>query len=424
MKRTLIPLFLTLAGISIMNAQPQAQPYQIMITPDHADWCYTHGEKPVMRVSVLKDNVPLRNAHVHCAMAPDDMPPFWQRDTILSEGTATFTLPAAKEPGFVSLDVAMKDNPGYYGRCRVAVDPFKIKPTVKAPDDFMEFWENAISENRELDLDPKMTLIPEKCTSKSLAYNISFQNYRKGGRIYGALSVPRETGSYPALLVVPGAGARPYGPCTDAADQGVIRLDIGIHGVPVDLPSNFYSELLNGPLLGYVSQGIDSRDDFYYKRVVLGCLRAVDFLKQLPQCDTTRIAVKGESQGGFLATATAALTPGLKGVAVYHPALSDMEGYRHNRAGGWPHRLRNDSTESHRITASYYDTANFAPYVTAPVYFVVGYNDNVVPPTTSMSVYNSYKSPKEIHAIPIAEHWVYRENRHDAWDWIKQKLSK
>lgn len=424
MNKSLILLLLASAFVPGANAQPQVKPYEIKITPDHADWCYGLGDKPVLRVSVLKDNAPVRNAHVKCAIARDAMPVEWQCDTILKDGTATFTLPASKEPGFIALDVAMADNPDYYGRCKVAVDPFKIKPTVKAPDDFMEFWQNAVSENRKLDLDPKMTLIPDRCTSRSLAYNISFQNFRKGSRIYGVLTVPCDPGTYPALLVVPGAGARPYYPVTDAADQGVIRLDIGIHGVPVNLPYNFYSELVNGPLYGYMSLGLDSRDDYYYKRVVLGCLRAVDFLKQLPQCDTTRIAVKGESQGGFLATATAALTPGLKGLVVYHPAMSDQEGYTHGRAGGWPHRLRNDSIEEHRKTINYYDTANFAPYVEAPIYFVVGFNDNVVPPTTSMAVYNSYKAPKEIHTIPIAEHWVYRENRHYAWDWIKNRLAQ
>lgn len=39
-------------------------------------------------------------------------------------------------------------------------------------------------------------------------------------------------------------------------------------------------------------------------------------------------------QGGFLALATAALSPDIKAAAVYHPAMADMEGYLHGRAGG------------------------------------------------------------------------------------------
>lgn len=402
--------------------QPRVQPVEIIITPDHPDWVYSVGETPQMDVTVLRANVPVKNAAVTYSISRDMMPVLCEADTILTDGKARFTIPALSEPGFIGLQVSMKDSPGYYGRCKVGVSPECLKPTVSSPEDFTKFWQEAISANNKVEMLPEMTLIPEKCTAKSEAWHISFQNLRQGARIYGMLSVPKGDGPFPALLVVPGAGARPYSPVTNASDEGVIRLDIGIHGVPVDLPNRFYSELVNGPLRDYMAIGIDNPDSYYYKRVVLGCLRAVDFLKSLPQCDTTRIAVKGESQGGFLALATAALSPDIKAAAVYHPAMADMEGYLHGRAGGWPHRLRTDSVASHRNTVAYYDAANFAPMVKAPVYFVIGFNDNVVPPTTSFATYNSISAPKQLVTIPIAEHWLFPENRRDSWSWIKSRL--
>ena len=415
---------LTASGTFVprLGSQPMVKPYEIILSPDRADWLYRAGEAPKIGVQVLQSNVPMKNVAVSYRIGRDMMPPMVEKDTVLPDGTATITLPPMDEPGFTSLDVTLRENPSYYGRCKVGTDVERLRPTVSAPDDFMEFWQNAIAENGKLDLDAEMTLIPEKCTSKSLAYHISFANLRSGARIYGALAVPRGEGPFPALLAVPGAGARPYNPVTDAGADGVIRLDIGIHGVPVDLPSRFYTDLVHGPLHDYMAMGIEDPDTYYYKRVVLGCLKAVDFLKSLPQCDTTRIAVKGESQGGFLALATAALSPDIKAAAVYHPAMADMEGYKHGRAGGWPHRLRTDTVASHRRTLAYYDAANFAPMVKVPVYFVVGFNDNVVPPTTSFATYNSIKSPKQLTTIPVAEHWLFRENRNDSWRWLKKQL--
>jgi hypothetical protein len=46
------------------------------------------------------------------------------------------------------------------------------------------------------------------------------------------------------------------------------------------------------------------------------------------------------SQGGALSIVTAALDSRVRGLAAYYPALSDVTGYLHNRAGGWPHMFR------------------------------------------------------------------------------------
>lgn len=39
---------------------------------------------------------------------------------------------------------------------------------------------------------------------------------------------------------------------------------------------------------------------------------------------------------------TAALDNRVKGLVSYYPALCDMVGYLHGRAGGWPHFLKDE----------------------------------------------------------------------------------
>ena len=71
---------------------------------------------------------------------------------------------------------------------------------------------------------------------------------------------------------------------------------------------------------------------------------------------------------------------------------------RKGRAGGWPHLFR-DSTDAVEIrkkkleVSSYYDVANFAKQLKVPVFFYLGYNDMVCPPTSTFSVYNVITSP-------------------------------
>lgn len=99
-------------------------------------------------------------------------------------------------------------------------------------EDFDAFWTGAIAEARKQPLDPKMTLLPERCTSTQNVYHVSFQNERPGSRIYGILIVPKKTGKYPAVLQVPGAGIRPYNGFNLGED--IITLEIGIHGGSCD----------------------------------------------------------------------------------------------------------------------------------------------------------------------------------------------
>ena len=59
-----------------------------------------------------------------------------------------------------------------------------IRPTTVNPEDFDAFWTGAIAEARKQPLDPKMTLLPERCTSTQNVYHVSFQNERPGSRIW------------------------------------------------------------------------------------------------------------------------------------------------------------------------------------------------------------------------------------------------
>ena len=133
----------------------------------------------------------------------------------------------------------------------------------------------------------------------------------------------------------------------------------------------------------------NNRDTHYYKRVYLGCVRAVDFLYSLPEFDGNTVGVTGGSQGGALSIVTAGLDPRIKFLAAFYPALCDYAGYLHKRAGGWPHYSRNAQTVANDVeTLASFDVVNFARRVNAPGWYSWGYNDVTCPPTSMYSAYN------------------------------------
>jgi cephalosporin-C deacetylase len=290
---------------------------------------------------------------------------------------------------------------------------------VTMPEDFQAFWAKAVADARRTPLAPIMTRLPQYSTPDVDAYHVSFQNQRVGSRIYGMLAMPTKPGKYPAMLVVPGAGVRPYFPGVATAKRGVIRLDIGIHGIPVDRDSLLYNELRATALQQYYLYGAEDRDKYYYNRVIVAVLRAGDFLFSLPQIDSTHYVVQGGSQGGGLSIIAGALDPRVKAIGVVHPAMSDQFGYFQGHTGGWPHMFQDtlhmSALKEKKETIRYYDVINFARLLKVPGFYTWGFNDNTVPPTSSYATYNTITAPKQKRLFPETGHFLVPPQR-DALD--------
>jgi cephalosporin-C deacetylase-like acetyl esterase len=416
----ILPVFLLTLNLT---AQPPTTLVKVIVAPDHSDWNYKLGEEAKFSVQVLKYGNLIENVKIDYEIGPETLPEVKKEGVILKNGKTELS-GKMKVPGFYRLRVwAVVDGKRYEGLATAAYEPEKIQPTVKDPDDFDSFWTNAIAAARKVNLDPKITLMPERCTSDVNVYQISFQNEVPGSRIYGILAIPKKAGKYPAILKVPGAGVRPYGGDARTAGMGFITLEIGIHGIPVNLDPEVYNNLAAGALNGYNSVKMNDRNTHYYKRVYLGCVKAVDFIFTLPEFNGTDVAVTGGSQGGALTIVTAGLDKRIKYAAALYPALCDHTGYLNKRAGGWPHYFKNAEPKPNEVeTLQYYDVVNFARRVTAPGFYTWGYNDLTCPPTSMFSAYNMIRAPKELQIFQETGHWTFPEENEAVLTWLVKKL--
>ena len=372
---------------------------------------------------MLKYGNLIENVIVDYETGPETLPDVKKEGVVLKTGKIEFS-GTMKVPGFYRVRIwAIVDGRRYEGLATAGFEPERIQPTIKDPADFDIFWTNAIAEARKINLDPMLTLMPERCTSEINVYHISFQNNAFMSRIYGILAVPKKPGKYPAILKVPGAGIRPYTGDARLAATGSITLEIGIHGIPVNLDMQVYNNLNGGALAGYPNIRLNDRDAFYYKRVYIGCIRAIDFIFTLPEFDGTNIAVTGGSQGGALTIVTAGLDKRIKYAAAMFPALCDNTGYLNNRAGGWPHYFRNVQPKPGEVeTLGYYDVVNFARRVTVPGYYTWGFNDLTCPPTSMYSAYNVITAPKELNIFQETGHWTFPEQSEAVNNWLVKQL--
>lgn len=422
MKRIINLLLLTITIIPVC-AQIRGNSIEVSVTPDHKDWNYKTGETAEFIVNVRKSGTLLDNVKVDYEAGPVMYPDTKKTDVTLKDGTMKWKA-SMKTPGFYRLKVTAHVNgKDYEGLCTAGFSPEKIQPKAKCPDDFDKFWKETLERARWNDLDPTKRLLPERCTKDVNVYEVSFVNDKPGSRIYGILCLPVKPGKYPALLRVPGAGVRPYSGDVWTASQGAITLEIGIHGIPVTMEQNVYDRMLDGCLNNYWDTNLDNPDRNYYKRVVTGAVRAVDYIASLPEWNGTSCGVTGSSQGGFLSLATAALDKRITFLGAVHDAMCDYESEVEGIAGGWPHYFYKGEKQETRIKgARYYDGVNFARRVTCPGWYSFGYNDDVVPPNSSYGTYNIITAPKTLSVYQKTGHYWYQEQWDEWLEWLFKQM--
>ncbi|AGC75475.1 cephalosporin-C deacetylase-like acetyl esterase [Nonlabens dokdonensis] len=408
-----------ICSVSAVSQSQRDELIRILVAPVSESYQYQVGERADFEVSIFKYGKLVKNAKIKYTIAQEQMEPEISKTEGLISGYGIIEGIALNEPGFVRLTVDFEDNGKTFSNTATAgIDVDQIQTFTKMPEDFDSFWNKAIRDARKIDLNPQMTRLPEQDTDKNLAYHIRF-NHGKKAFIYGILMVPKKEGTFPAVLHVPGAGVRPYYG-TDKSDD-VISLQIGIHGIPVNLyDSAIYENLKQGALYKYYWNRMDDRDAYYYKRVYTACVRAIDFIHTVDKFDGENLAVTGGSQGGALTIVTAALDDRVDAIAAFYPALSDLEGFKNGRAGGWPRIYEKDFdfTPQKVEVTRYYDVVNFARKLKTPGFYAYGYNDNVCPASSITAMLNELKSEKTVEVAYDAAHWMYPEVKQKGKKWL------
>ncbi len=395
---------------------------KVKVAPDHDDWIYNTGESVVFEVSLSGDTPDLFS--VSYEIGPEKMSTWKKGSFNSSDKEFVIDGGTMKVPGFLRCIVTITHGDTKQTEyATAAFQPGEITPTTRYPEDFLSFWEKTIASAREIPLDTQLTLMENKCTETYNVYQVSYLNNEYKNRSYGILTIPVKSGEFPAIIRFPGAGVHPLGGNLTIAGKNVITLDLYIHPFPVLWEKEFYDNLKNSPYIDYKFWGSYNRDAYYFKRVISGCVKAVDVIFSLPQFDGKNLASWGSSQGGALSIITTSLDKRIKMLVALCPAMCDFTGYLYGRAGGWPHffdpeNIKKYNTRDVLNTLPYYDVVNFARNIKVPGFYSWGFNDETTPPTSFYSAYNVIKAPKQVFTIPEGQHKIYPEQREKTNQWI------
>jgi cephalosporin-C deacetylase len=176
---------------------------------------------------------------------------------------------------------------------------------------------------------------------------------------------------------------------------------------------------------GVVTRGIRHHDEHYYRRLITDAARAVQAARALPGVDPGTVIVAGNSQGGLLSLAAAALDGNVAACLTSAPFLCDPErALRITESAPWDEIVQYLSVyrdaEADVMTAlSYVDGVAFARRGRSPVHFATGLRDTVCPPSTVFAAFNAYG--ETFGADPRRRIEVYPFNHHEGGDAVNTR---
>ena len=366
------------------------------------------GEKVQVKAAAFLDGKPLPEGYV-------------MRVALWKDGASSknLTIPAEKgyaaelsldKPGWSSVTFALRDPKKNNERILlkkkqaavgtgIILAPDRLRPVRPEPADFDAFWD---ANKKELAgvplkvLEQKEVPLPGKIGKLVACYDVKLAC--AGPKpASGYLCVPRKAGGkYPVILGVDGAGVRDSwkSPNPDAVTFG-----INAHGILNGQPPEYYKKLAAGELRGYPGFGADAREKIYFKYMFLRVLRALEYVKSLPEWNGRDIIVRGSSQGGAQTLFAAAMDKDVTLAVASVPAMCDFAGCLASpvRQSGWPRPYRRTEKDSPKPVAwDYYDGVNFARRITCPVYISTGFMDMTCVPTSVFCMFDQLAS-KEKH---------------------------
>lgn len=267
-------------------------------------------------------------------------------------------------------------------------EPTKVYSKTQAPNDFVNFWDQA---KRELSATAPNYLItprPDLSSKRVDAYEVEYKSIDKA-TIYGWLTIPKDSRLQAILYKIS---------------------DYQIELAP-ELRSNIAVLCINTRGTGSSNQNynfaydqlgvynIKDKNKYVLKGVYMDALRGLDlittFAGQL-KLDTKKIVITGSGLGASATAALAAIDARAKGVIVENPSFIGMRDMINLGEGmtstGFPtsmfknyYNTQRASKESVIKTLDYFDPIYFAPYINCPILTGFSLHNTNVP---AQCVYN------------------------------------
>ena len=378
---------------------------------------YDLGETMTFLVTAQENGAPVA-ANVTWELKSD----FGQND---AKGQATLD-PAAPlkveakmtKPGFARLTVKLADenfkpvkDVRFIASAGAALDQLKGVPE---PADFDAWW----AKQRKIVDAVDLSLAAVKDASPAVAEK------HKGMKVR-SVAIPFEVDGKKQLatawLIMPEGAAEKSVPFLTFQFQGygfggrtptpwynktqAITLDVNAHGFELDREPEYYKEFEKGirtPKYGYAFSPEENAkpETAYFRNMAFRVMRALQYVKSLPEWNGRSLVAEGGSQGGLQTSWAAGLDPD---VTLARPSIT--WGCDFAMTSGARQRLKGPWYIPYAPGLDYFDSINHIRRAKCPVEITrAGLGDYTCPPSGLAAYYNAISAPKSILWVQGSRH--------------------
>ena len=282
------------------------------------------------------------------------------------------------------------------------------------PADFDDYWKRALAELATVD--PRAELRPASFSVPGCeCFDLWFTSVG-GARIYAKYARPKGSGPHPAVLQFHGYSMN-SGDWFDklgwpAAGLAIAAMDVRGQGGKSEDPGGVKGTTLRG----HIVRGLDdpNPDKLAYRQIYLDTVQLARVVLGLAGTDRNRVSCWGQSQGGALALACAALEPRIRRCAPVFPFLCDYRRvWEMDQAKDAYFELanffrlfdpRHEREEEIFTKLGYIDCQHLAARIQAEVLMFTGLMDTICPPSSQFAAYNRITSSKDVVLYPDFAH--------------------
>ncbi len=409
---------LVLVAFLVTSLPVFANDYYFFGTLNRKSPVFKPGEEMVFTVTFFdKNDKPVKGKKLLWTRTGDDG--ITQKGEAVSTEEGVKITTSTNKPGFVRLYVTAIDENGkkimgmfrhnkkkpifFDGGACVAPDTLQGLPE---PKDFDEFW----AQQKKTLAFVQMKVLEKRLVKENGKVVVYDMKISCAGKmpVSGYLVMPKNAKpkSLPAEVAFSGYGISGAG-YNLSNGKNKIYFQINAHGIENGKPKEYYDNLKNTTLKAYAfSKEENSRTETtYFNGMFMRIMRALQYVKSLPEWNRKDLKASGGSQGGLQSLAAAGLDQDVTSCFAWSPWCCDFGRTKLKRMVGRWH-------VEYTPVLEYFDTVNLVKRSNpnCKLSIISNLGDYVCPPSGVWIAYNNFPGSKKMEIRQGCEHGFKMKN--------------